>query len=244
MKKNPILWLAFFLLISVLPTPAVDLTVSPSGVVPAGTVLHFSAQLIYGEAPCDEQGNTAAITYFVACWNGGSWKTEHITPVKNTGLQWYNFNAAYTVTAADVNNPDFCFVLIENSQCLPFDRPYDNLKKCPPTKFVIPHFHLEKYIECWRVPGCPGCLKLDLGQLIRTLGDPLERMQVVLLRNGVQLAMLGEVGRGLRLPAHFQITLPGDAGITRQRQVANYQLRVLGKNGRVLASEDVTLKIK
>jgi len=243
MKMKSILWLAFFLLISVLPAPAQELAISPSGLVQAGTVLHFSAKLKYGDVPCD--GTPMIIYWYVQFMSDNYWRSDNIVPPLNTGFQWYNFNATYTVTAADVNNPDFCFELVACSFCWPFDHPYLETRSCPMTKTSIPRFHLEKYIECWRVPGCPGCLKLDLGQLIRTLGDPLERLQVVLLRNGQQIALLGEAGRGRKLPAQVQITLPeARQGLSRARQADVFQLQVLGKNGQVLSSQEVTLKLK
>jgi hypothetical protein len=249
MKLKRTIFLAIFLLAAAVAMPAQELTVSPAGMVQVGTVLHFHARLIYGEvAGCELPPASRVIYWKVLCLSNSSWHTERVTPVYGEGAdawKWYDFSTTYTVTAADINNPDFCFVLVAGSNCWGSDRVYDDTKKCPPTKIVIPRIRLQKYFDCWRVPGCPNCLRLDLNELIQSIGDPLEQVQVVLLRSGQQVALLGEAGRGRKLPAQVQITLPAaDQSLMRLNRPLIFQLQVRGKNGQVLASEEVSLKIR
>ena len=249
MKMKRSFFLAFFLLAMATAAFAQDLTVSPAGKVTVGTVLHFSMGAPYGEADCPLPTSERVISWYVACETGNGWKTESFRPAYGEGAAaWktYSFTTTYTVTAADINNPNFCFTLYGRSGCWSFDHPYSATKKCPPTKFTIPPIHLQKYFNCKLVPGCPRCLKLDLQQLIDSLGDPVDQVQVVLLRNGQQVAVLGHAGRGRKLPGQVQITLPDDPldkNLSRLRQVTGFQLQALGRNGQVLASEEVTLKI-
>ncbi len=209
-------------------------------------MLQFKAKLIYGEADCEHPQGSKVISWFVVCETGG-WQSEFVTPVYGEGAnawKWYSFTATYTVKAADINNPKFCFTLYARSGCWGTDRPYNNTKKCPLTKLTIPHIRLQKYFNCKLIPGCTACLKLDLAELIQSIGNPVEQVQVVLLRNGKQVAVLGQAGPGRKLPAQVQIKLPAaDANITSLKQATGFQVKVLGGNGQVLASEEVTLKI-
>ncbi len=173
-------------------------------------------------------------------------RSEGVVPVHNSGAKTYNFTKTYTVTADDIDNPDFCFMLCRPaSGCWTSGHLLHETKVCPKTKFVIPPFHLKKYLECRPFPGCPGCLTLDLRKLVQSIGDPAIKVQVVLLRNGRQVALLGEAGRGRQLPAQSRITLPAaERRLENVRRLAGFQLQVLGARGRVLASEEITLNIK
>jgi hypothetical protein len=245
MKMKSFLMLAVFLVAAATALQAQELKITPSGPVQAGTILHFSAYLKYGEAVCEEPWGPKVIHWFVSNESGVSWQTESVIPANNAGWNWYNFNKTYTVTAADIDDPKFCFTLYSGSGCWGTNWPSMNTTTCPPTKLVIPNFHLQNYFECSVVPGCPRCVMLDLAWLIRSIGDPLEGLQVVLLRNGQQFALLGEAGHGRKLPAQVRITLPAAGrGVATLRQEAGFQLRILGKRGQVLASEEVTLRIK
>ncbi len=147
------------------------------------------------------------------------------------------------MTPSDVSNANLCFRLYSHSGCWQNDRP-EGAAECLQVARPVPHIVLVERIICRIIPGCPNCLMLDLGELLRSIGNPAERVQVVLLRDGQQIALLGEAGRGRRLPAQFQLTLPADEGMKRLRRAPSYQLQALGKGGRVLASGEVTLKIQ
>ena len=246
MKKMRFCLFAFFLLAASAALPAQEkIAVTPAGQVTAGTVLHFKAYLKYSEIACEDPWTGKEIRYFIACETGNSWWTEFITPDKNAGWKWYDFAKTYTVIAADLNNPDFCFSLYGDSGCWSYWHPFSGTDVCPPNKFVIPHIILQKYFDCSRLPGCPNCLILDLNQLIQAIGDPVERVQAVLLLNGQRLALLGEAGRGRRLPAQFKITLPAESsGLSIMRHADRFLLQVLGNNGQVLASEEVKLRVR
>jgi hypothetical protein len=145
-----------------------------------------------------------------------------------------------------MDNPDFCFLLCRPaSGCWAQAICFNETKVCPMTKLVIPPFHLKKYLDCWPIPGCPGCLTLDLRELVQSIGDPAITVQVVLLRNDRQVALLGEAGRGRQLQPQARITLPAaERGLANVQRFAGFQLQVLDARGRVLASEEITLKIK
>ena len=145
-----------------------------------------------------------------------------------------------------MKHPEICFMFyLPASGCNLQGLILDDGKVCLSTKRYIPPFHLEKYLEYWPRPGCPGCLTLDLKGLVRSIGDPDVRVQVVLLRNGRQVALLGEAGRGRRLAARAQVTLPAaERRLENVRSLSGFQLQVLSPQGRVLASEEITLKMR
>ena len=88
---------------------ATELIITPSGPVHAGSVLHFSAVMEDTLGDCTVSPGQHG-PFYVGNENN-VWTTEGIVPVHNSGTQTYNFQATYTVTAADMENPDFCFYL-------------------------------------------------------------------------------------------------------------------------------------
>lgn len=244
MKFRSYLLLAVFLLAVAAASSAAEIIITPANHLKVGTVLHFSAIVEDTLADCAlDPGRHGAI--FI-CDGSGHWTSDAVVPLYNRRTQTVNFLATYTVTAEDLDNPDFCFeICLPASGCWLQEMCLDYTKVCPKTIIDIPPFPLKKYLECWPRPGCPGCLTLDLKELIRSLGDPGVRVQVVLLRNGRQVALLGEAGRGRQLPAQFQVTLPAaERRLENVRSLAGFQLQVLGARGRVLASQEITLNIK
>jgi hypothetical protein len=242
MKMSRVFFFAVILLALAASGSAAILHIHKPDPLVVGSVIQFSVTASYQEADCQSPTGSRVVSWYVARENG-SWRSERLNGEADAGWQTLDFEETNTVTASDVYNPKFCFRLSSHSGCWQTDRP-EGSAECLQVAHPVLHIVLVERILCKLIPGCPNCVMLDLRELIRSLGDPSERVQVVLLRDGARIALLGEAGRGRRLPAQFQITLPADEGMKRLRRAPIYQLRVLGKGGRVLASGEVTLKIK
>jgi hypothetical protein len=242
MKMRRVFFFAVFLPVLAASGPAAILHIHQPHPLVVGSVIQFSVTASYEETVCANPTGSKVVSWYVARENGG-WRSERLHGEADAGWQTLDFEETYTVTPSDAYNPNLCFRLYSHSGCWAADRPSGS-PECLQVVRPVLHFVLVERILCRIIPGCPNCLMLDLGELSRSIGDPAERVQVVLLRDGAQVALLGEAGRGRRLPAQFKITLPADEGMKRLRRAPVYQLRVLGKGGRVLASGEVTLKIK
>lgn len=113
MERKQILILLVFLLATAAASFATELIITPSGPVHAGSVLHFSAVMEDTLGDCTVTPGQHGMLYVGD--ENNNWKSEGIVPVHNSGTQTYNYQATYTVTAADMENPDFCFYLSHGS---------------------------------------------------------------------------------------------------------------------------------
>jgi len=130
MERKHIFILLVLLLTTAAASYATEIIITPTGPVQAGSVLHFSAVIEDTLGDCTVNPGQHGPLYISN--DGGSWKTEGVVPVHNSGAQTYNFNATYTVTAADMDNPDFCFLLCRPaSGCWAQAICFDNTRKCP-----------------------------------------------------------------------------------------------------------------
>ena len=242
MKMSKVFFVAVFLLALDVSGAGAWLHIHNPSPLVVGSVIQFSVTASYQEADCQSPTGSRVVSWYVARENGG-WRSERLNGEADVGWQTLDFEDTYTVTPSDVINANLCFRLYSHSGCWQTDRP-EGAAECLQVAHPVLHIVLVERIICKLIPGCPNCVMLDLGELSRSIGNPAERVQVVLLREGKQLALLGEAGRNRRLPAQFQVTLPADEGMKRLRRAPLYQLRVLGKGGKVLAGGEVTLKIK
>ena len=122
----------FLLLVLLLAAGAVsfatELIITPAGPVHAGSVLHFSAVMEDTLGDCNVSPGQHGPLYVGNETN--VWRTEGIIPAHNSGTQTYIFQTTYTVTAADMENPDFCFYLLHGAMnCWTQGRVF--AQKCP-----------------------------------------------------------------------------------------------------------------
>lgn len=130
MQRKKLFILAVFLLAAAAASFATEIIITPSGPVQAGTVLHFSAVIEDTLGDCTLNPGQHGPLYISR--SGGGWQTEGIVPVHGSGVQTYNFQAAYTVTSADLADADFCFLLCRPAQsCWAQAACFDNTRKCP-----------------------------------------------------------------------------------------------------------------
>lgn len=109
--------------------------------------------------------------------------------------------------------------------------------------FKLPNFHLLK-TKIWidKIPGCPMCFKLDPAQIKFDPEGPLV-FDVELLRNGVVLAKLGRFGTRLAVPGPVKFTMEQETSGKMMRQKANYKLRFLSTEGKILHEQAVQVEI-
>jgi hypothetical protein len=113
MERRHIFIFLIFLLATVVASFATELIITPSGPVHAGSVLHFSAVIEDTLGDCTVNPGQHGPLYVGNETN--VWRTEGIIPAHNSGTQTYIFQTTYTVTAADMENPDFCFYLLHGA---------------------------------------------------------------------------------------------------------------------------------
>jgi len=113
MARKQIFILLVLLLAAGAASFATELIITPTGPVHAGSVLHFSAVMEDTLGDCTVSPGQHGPLYVGNETN--VWRTEGIIPAHNSGTQTYIFQTTYTVTAADMENPDFCFYLLHGA---------------------------------------------------------------------------------------------------------------------------------
>jgi len=108
---------------------------------------------------------------------------------------------------------------------------------------ILPKFHLLK-TKIWinKIPDCPMCFKLDPAQ-IKFDPEGLRVFDVELLRNGVVLAKLGRFGPRLAAPGPVKFTMEQESSRKMMRQKANFKLRFLSIEGKILHEQAVQVEI-
>lgn len=107
------IFILLVLLLAAAASFATELIITPTGPVHAGSVLHFSAVMEDTLGDCTITPGQHGPLYVGNETN--VWRTEGIIPAHNSGTQTYIFQTTYTVTAADMANPDFCFYLLHGA---------------------------------------------------------------------------------------------------------------------------------
>ena len=106
----------------------------------------------------------------------------------------------------------------------------------PPFRLHVKKIWINKF------PDCPMCFKLDPAQFKFDPEGPLV-FDVELLRNGVVLAKLGRFGPRLAVPGPVKFTMEQETSGKMMRQKANYKLRFLSTEGKILHEQIVEVEI-
>ena len=110
----------------------------------------------------------------------------------------------------------------------------------------IPIGSVHEYVEWNPDPGCPMCGIFDIGALLAQLGNPAGVAgNLVLLRNGRQVGLLGKLGSGGLLPtARVRLKFPADDFALIGRGGQGFEVAIIGDSGRILHSKPIVLKMK
>ena len=118
-----------------------------------------------------------------------------------------------------------------------------------PFSIVLPKIQVGKlltWVELNPVSGCPLCGNFDLNDLLARLGNPVNfDGNLVLLRNGRQMGLLGKLGQGgvltNRVPK-LQF-LAGDFAVLGQEN-QGFELAIVSAKGIILQRKAISLKMK
>ena len=117
-------------------------------------------------------------------------------------------------------------------------------------KIVLPKIPFEKlhreWVELIPEPGCPMCGVFNLEDLLARLGNPVDiRGDLVILRNGRQLGVLGKLGQGGMLLNRMSKLQFGaeDFGLLGQAN-QGFEVAIVGAGGSILKRQALSLKLR
>jgi hypothetical protein len=118
-----------------------------------------------------------------------------------------------------------------------------------PFSIVLPKIPIERfheYVELNPDPGCPMCGIFDIGALLAQLGNPAGVAgNLVILRNGRQVGLLGKLGSGGLLPtARVKLRFPADDFAQIGRGGEGFEVAIIGDSGNILKRAPISLKMK
>jgi hypothetical protein len=121
----------------------------------------------------------------------------------------------------------------------------------PPFSIVLPKIPPEELHRKWYDlnpdPGCPMCGVFDIGALLAELGNPPPDLigDLVILRNGRQVGLLGKLGQG-GLSASSKVKLQFGAGDFALLGQANqgFEVAIVGAGGNILKRQALSLKLR
>ena len=119
-----------------------------------------------------------------------------------------------------------------------------------PFSLFVPVLNLQaltsRYIEFNPDPGCPMCGIFEVGSLLAQLGNPAGVAgNLVLLRNGRQVGLLGKLGSGGLLPtARVRLKFPADDFALIGRGGEGFEVAIIGDSGNILKRAPISLKMK
>lgn len=244
MKRN-IVATACLLALAMPVAAAGALTLHYEKPLKVGSVITFEARVSYDECGCVNPDGSNIVLYHVACENGSGWHSAGTWVPENIGAAWLDIDETYTVSLADVNNPDFCFKLYRECKC--WDGPQDvpGTRECLMVLYPFQRLELVHSLECEILPNCPTCALFDLSGLMESIGNPADSVQLLLLRGEAQVAVLGTAGPKRKLPAKAQVTLPeAKSGLKRGSKLTGYALRAVDGKGKELAFQKITIQVK
>jgi hypothetical protein len=111
---------------------------------------------------------------------------------------------------------------------------------------MIPIERLQGFVEFNPDPGCPMCGIFEIGALLAQLGNPSGVAgNLVLLRNGRQVGLLGRLGRGGLLPtARVRLKFPADDFAQIGRGGEGFEVAIIGDSGNILKRAPISLRMR
>lgn len=234
-----------FLLVSALNLTAAELKIQSLGMVRPGADLRFSAVITIRQAACPQGFSTptAGVYYIV---NGPDGWVSDMLIFDDAATNPITINFTKTFTVPGNASGALCFELFAHSMCwAPELRSQD--KKCLNVVDFIKSNRLWdiQFLEFNPFPDCPACAQIDLAVLSERVGEPIDPLDLILLYNGRQVAVLGKAMKGAKLPASVKITLPDDplnAIAKGGGMAAGFQIRLINAAGRAVALQNLSLK--
>ncbi len=118
-----------------------------------------------------------------------------------------------------------------------------------PFSIVLPKIPIERfheYVELNPDPGCPMCGSFDINDLLARLGNPVDIIgNLVILRNGRQVGLLGKLGRGgllMNRMAKLQFGADDFAMIGQANQ--GFEVAIIGDSGNILKRAPISLRMR
>jgi hypothetical protein len=119
-----------------------------------------------------------------------------------------------------------------------------------PFSIVLPKIPIERYREYVELnpdPGCPMCGVFDIGDLLEKLGHPSPDVigDLVILRGGRQVGLLGKLGRGgLSSNQTVKLQFGAEDFSLLGQQNQGFEVAIMGAQGNILKRQAISLKMR
>jgi hypothetical protein len=163
----------------------------------------------------------------------------HVTPQISGTFDWTA--GTYEGGVAPAGSDYYIRVISMNGQPSDFsDGPFSLVFSKPPFKIE------RKFVEWNPDPGCPMCGNFDIGDLLARLGNPVDITgDLVILRNGRQVGLLGKLGQGGLSPDQkVKLRFGADDFALLGQENQGFEVAIVGAGGNILKRQAISLKLK
>ena len=112
---------------------------------------------------------------------------------------------------------------------------------------IPPFERYREYVELNPDPGCPMCGVFNIGDLLERLGHPGPDVigDLVILRGGRQVGLLGKLGRGgLSANQTVKLQFGADDFSLLGKQNQGFEVAIMGAQGNILKRQAISLKLR